>query len=249
MLVLRSAQRTLEASMTSSSVLITTALWLGVFHTMIGPDHYLPFIVLAKSRAWSLRKTLGLTAICGVLHVSTSVLLGSIGVSLGIALQHLEFVESFRGVLAAYGMIGFGLLYAAWGLRNAMQSKTHEHDHGHTDSSNHAHEHSHRQDHAHVHASGLKTITPWALFILFALGPCEILIPLLMFPAAQGSWLLVGGVVLAFGLATILSMLVIVGLSLTGLQMVDLRGVTRYAHVIAGLTIALSGVGVQFLEL
>jgi sulfite exporter TauE/SafE len=235
--------------MTSSFVLTTTALWLGVFHTVIGPDHYLPFIVLAKSRDWSLKKTFGLTAICGVLHVSTSILLGFVGVSLGIALRQLEFVESFRGVLAAYGMIGFGLLYAAWGLRNVLQSKTHEHTHAHADSSNHAHEHAHQQDHVHVHASGLKTITPWALFILFALGPCEVLIPLLMFPAAQGSWLLVGGVALTFGLATIVTMLVIVGVALTGLQMVDLRGLARYAHVIAGLTIALSGVGVQFLEL
>ncbi len=56
----------------------------------------------------------------------------------------------------------------------------------------HAHEHTHDGEHAHVHESESSSITPWVLFVIFVLGPCEPLIPLLMFPAASRgclSWL------------------------------------------------------------
>jgi nickel/cobalt transporter (NicO) family protein len=39
-------------------VLAGTAASLGLVHTVIGPDHYLPFIVIGRARRWTLRKTL-----------------------------------------------------------------------------------------------------------------------------------------------------------------------------------------------
>ena len=41
-----------------------TAISISSIHTMSGPDHYLPFIVLSKSRKWSAFKTYMLTIIC-----------------------------------------------------------------------------------------------------------------------------------------------------------------------------------------
>ena len=38
-------------------ILIVTAASIGFFHTLFGPDHYLPFIVMAKARKWSMVKT------------------------------------------------------------------------------------------------------------------------------------------------------------------------------------------------
>ena len=40
-------------------MLAGTAATLGLVHTVIGPDHYLPFIVIGRARNWKLRKTLG----------------------------------------------------------------------------------------------------------------------------------------------------------------------------------------------
>ena len=38
---------------TFSPSLLAAAFGVGVVHTLLGPDHYLPFIMLAKARGWS----------------------------------------------------------------------------------------------------------------------------------------------------------------------------------------------------
>ena len=50
-------------------ILITATASIALVHTITGPDHYLPFIVLAKAKNWSLPKTIIMTLICGVGHV------------------------------------------------------------------------------------------------------------------------------------------------------------------------------------
>ena len=96
------------------SVLLITAASIGFFHTLFGPDHYLPFIVMAKSGRWSLRKTAFITFCCGLGHVLSSVVLGLIGVACGIAVNNLVEVESYRGDIAAWALIAFGFTYFAW---------------------------------------------------------------------------------------------------------------------------------------
>ncbi len=54
-------------------------------------------------------------------------------------------------------------------------------------------------------------MTPWVLFVIFLLGPCEALIPLLMFPAATESWATLFLVTGTFGLATVATMLGLLG--------------------------------------
>jgi nickel/cobalt exporter len=73
------------------TILTITAVSMGFFHTLFGPDHYIPFIVMAKARKWSLIKTSCITFLCGVGHIGSSVLLGMIGVALGIAVTKLAF--------------------------------------------------------------------------------------------------------------------------------------------------------------
>jgi len=64
---------------TEITVLLFTAASIAFFHTLMGPDHYLPFIAIAKARGWSLKRTLTLTIICGVGHVVGSFVLGCDG--------------------------------------------------------------------------------------------------------------------------------------------------------------------------
>jgi hypothetical protein len=37
-------------------ILIISAASVAFVHTMLGPDHYVPFIAMAKARDWSLPK-------------------------------------------------------------------------------------------------------------------------------------------------------------------------------------------------
>ncbi len=231
-------------------ILAGTAVFLGSFHTVIGPDHYLPFIAMAKARQWPMRKTLSIAFLSGLGHVLSSVLLGFVGLALGVAVSRLEAAESWRGNAAAWLFIGFGFAYMVWGLHRAVKNRPHRHIHAHADGSVHEHVHQHESEHAHVHERREKaSITPWVLFTLFVFGPCEPLIPLVMYPAAKHSLLGVAFVAGAFAVATIATMLAIIALSAWGLKFVRLGPLERYAHALAGGTIFLSGLAVQFLGL
>ncbi len=226
------------------NILIITAISIGFIHTVIGPDHYLPFIVMAKARNWSSRKTQLITFLCGVGHVLGSVLLGVLGIVLGVALNLLEDIESYRGDLASWLLIGFGLAYGVWGLRIAYRSKKHIHEHDHDNSEHHQHTHAHFGKHSHVHGDE-KSITPWALFIVFVLGPCEPLIPILMYPASQGSWRDVFWVSFAFGVITIITMMSMVYFVSLGFMKIKTDFLERYVHALAGFIIAFSGLAIK----
>ncbi len=101
---------------TESAVLYLTAASIGFFHTLLGPDHYVPFIVISKARKWSLTKTNFITFLCGLGHVGSSVLIGFIGIMLGVAVNKIILIESTRGSVAAWLMIAFGLAYFICGL-------------------------------------------------------------------------------------------------------------------------------------
>lgn len=231
------------------TILSATAATLGLVHTVLGPDHYLPFTVMARARGWKLAKTMWITFLCGLGHIGSSVLLGLAGAALGTAVGRLEAIESFRGNLAAWAMIAFGLAYAVWGLRRAYRNRPHNHVHVHGDGTSHDHGHVHGGEHSHVHQEGKSSITPWVLFTIFVFGPCEPLIPLLMYPAAKHSaWgmALVAGI---FGAVTIATMMAIVSLTTLGLKKLPLGGLERFSHALAGATIFLCGAAIQFLGL
>ncbi len=231
-------------------ILAITAASIGFFHTLLGPDHYLPFIMMARAGRWSTSKTAVVTVLCGIGHVASSVLLGFAGIFLGTQLSRLEVFESARGEIAAWLLIGFGLIYFVWGVRRAILNKPHRHEHTHDGDVMHEHSHDHHDEHAHAHLkkSG-PNYTPWVLFVIFVLGPCEPLIPILMYPAAKhnmGSVILIGAI---FSIVTILTMLAAVMLPLAGVKLVRLGWMERYSHALAGAIIMFSGLGIRFLGL
>jgi sulfite exporter TauE/SafE len=238
------------------TALLLTAASIGLVHTLIGPDHYIPFIAMSQARRWSRRKTLIVTFLCGIGHVLSSVVLGLAGLALGLAVARLEGVESTRGEIAAWLMIAFGLVYFLWGLKRAWRNRPHSHLHLHA-GAGHEHGHAHHHDHVHVHDGApvsaapaeKANITPWVLFTIFVFGPCEPLIPLLVYPAARlgaGSVVLVSGV---FAVTTIGTMMVVVGLGSLGLRMARWHGIERYMHAAAGAMIFLCGFAIRFLGL
>lgn len=259
---------------TELTALIATAASLGFIHTLVGPDHYIPFIAMSRARSWSRGKTLLITLLCGIGHVLSSVLIGLGGIALGVAVAKLEGVESKRGDIAAWLMIAFGLAYLLWGLWRGIRNRPHRHlqlhaagahaeASGHGNGHEHVHIHAHGRapEHVHVHDGGAAStpaaaappakanITPWVLFTIFVFGPCEPLIPILMYPAARmgaGSVVLVTS---AFAIATIGTMLTLVGLGSFGLRLARFGGFERWIHAAAGAMIFLCGFAIKFLGL
>lgn len=232
-----------------ATILIASAATIAFVHTVLGPDHYLVFTAMGRARRWSLAQTIRVTFYCGVGHVLSSVVIGGVGLVIGAQLANLVEVESVRGNLAGWALLSFGLVYFAWGLKRAARSRSHTHVHSHGDLV-HEHEHDHHGEHAHVHDevdSG--SITPWALFIVFILGPCEALIPLLMYPAAEQSAALVFTVAAVFGIVTLLTMLALVAITSIGLAKFRIPSIERYSHAIAGAFVVLCGSAISFLGL
>ncbi|MEO2045242.1 MAG: hypothetical protein ABGX16_01550 [Pirellulales bacterium] len=79
-----------------SIALVTTAIFIGFVHTILGPDHYLPFVAMSKARNWSIRYTLAITAVCGAGHVAASVVLGLAGLALGILFMQAESIQKLK---------------------------------------------------------------------------------------------------------------------------------------------------------
>src|SRR3990167_7852801 len=104
-------------------VLMITAVSVGFIHVLAGPDHYLPFIAMAKAGRWSMTKTFWVTCLSGMAHVLSSFVLGVLGVFLGTAVTRLTVIENLRGELAAWCLIVFGLMYFVWGVRKIFKDK------------------------------------------------------------------------------------------------------------------------------
>lgn len=223
--------------------LVGTAALLGFFHTLTGPDHYVPFVAMGRVGNWSLARTLTVAGLCGAGHVLSSVVLGALGIVAGLALARLEWVESVRGDLAAWLLLGFGLAYMVWGLRRAWRNRPHTHAHVHADGTRHQHTHTHRDEHAHphVHTGPHGRMTPWVLFTIFVFGPCEPLIPILMYPALRLSTAGVALVSSVFALTTLGTMLALVTAGYCGAGRLAGPRLERYAHALAGASLAVCG--------
>jgi len=236
--------------------LATAAVMIGVVHTATGPDHYLPFVAMSRIGRWSMPKTIIITLLCGVGHVLSSAVIGLAGIALGIGLDSLGQIESTRGRLAGWLLVGFGVAYLLWGLRQAIRNRPHTHLHVHADGTIHSHPHVHQGDHLHVHPAGAEqpadasepkvaSMTPWILFTIFLFGPCEMLIPMVMVPAARGDLLGVAWITLLFGTATLATMTVIVFAACQGVRFARVGRFARYGHAFAGAVLLVCGVAVM----
>ncbi|MCG6187927.1 sulfite exporter TauE/SafE family protein [Maribellus maritimus] len=229
-------------------LLYVTAASLGFFHTLLGPDHYVPFIVLSKARNWSRSKTLWVTFVSGLGHVSSSVVLGFIGIALGISVSKLESIEAFRGEIVGWLLFAFGLIYFFYGLFRHIKRRGHHHHFfsfllpGRIRKMHHLNDSG-----ADMDKNEKSNVTFWMLFLIFVFGPCEVLIPMLIFPAAEHSSVGVATVAIIFGLATIVTMLSIVYLGYKGARFLNFKDKGEYVHIAAGLVIAFLGTSILFL--
>lgn len=229
---------------TELQVLLTAAITIACLHTITGPDHYLPFIALSKARGWSFIKTLSWTIICGCGHVWSSVLLALGGAAIGWNLSKIHFLENIRGGIAGWFMLLFGLLYGTWGLWRAYKNRTHKHFDTYQDGSIYVYEHQHGQA---IQPAERHKVTPWVMFIIFLLGPCEPMIPLLYFPAAQHSWHGMLLLIIIYTLVTLLTMLAMVILGYYGLAFLKTEKLERHMHALGGLTLFVCGAGMVFM--
>ncbi|MBI2104491.1 MAG: hypothetical protein HYT90_02755 [Candidatus Omnitrophica bacterium] len=193
---------------------------MAFFHAL-APDHWVPFVALAKSSRWSVRKLAWIATLAGLAHVASSLLLGLLGLWAGLAIHHLQGAEAWRGSIGVWLLIGFGVSYALWGLKHAQ----------------HHHPHVSVQEVARAYA----TRRVWMLVAIMVFGPCEPLIPL-MFVASQAGMATVWAISLVFSVVTVGMVVGQSLLSYAGVRLINAPWLERYAHALAGLVIVLTAI-------
>jgi hypothetical protein len=229
-----------------------SAAGVAVLHTLLGPDHYLPFVGLSRAHGWSRRKLALITAVSGFGHVLSSVGLGLAGAALGLTLARIQVFQEAQARWAAWGLIAFGLLYAVWGLRRAGRQRANAH--GSTLGRGGWHAHAHEGGHVHVHLAPTGRdkagrVPASLIFALFLLGPCEPLVPLVLYPAARRDWIGLVFVVTVFSLVTVATMVAVTLALDRGAARVRAPALAPYGHALAGATVAACGAAIVFLGL
>ena len=215
--------------MISETFLIAgSAASVGFIHTILGPDHYLPLVAMAKTNGWSGPKTATYTLFCGLSHVLGTILVGSLVFLLGLAFFNMDTVQSFRGNFAGWFLLLFGAIYFAWGTRWAMRNS--------------------RLKQKPIQINTISRCAPFALLIFFILGPCEPLIPLMSLGTGNTEVLSSILVLLAFCGTTVLTMLLCVMFFYYGISRFSLfMKFEDYMHAVTGMILFLCGSAIQFL--
>lgn len=226
-------------------VLIWAAITISFLHTIAGPDHYVPFIALSRSRGWSMGRTVLWTVGCGLGHVLSSVLLGLAGAAIGWSLSSLTWMESVRGGIAGWALFCFGLAYTVWGIVRARRDNKHRHFDMNDDGSMYVYEHKHGEV---VAPKERHRVTPWVMFLIFVLGPCEPMIPLLFAPAVQESWWSMALLISVYTLFTLATMTVMVVVGYYGTAFFKTDKLEKYMTALGGITILTCGTGMVFLN-
>ena len=232
----------------NSAVLTTiaaTGFTVAFFHAAI-PTHWLPFVLVARSRHWSRAKTLLVASLAGMGHVALTSLLG-----LGIAWFGFQLDEKHGhlfpwiagGVLLAIGAYYFWRQGSGRGVGHHHVLGTSHHP---TEQCGHeAEDHSHWEDELEDSPLVSDRTGDWAaisgLLVMLTLSPCELFLPVYL-SGVQFGWrgFVILSVILAVG--TLAGMLVFTWLSLVGLERIQVRRFERYEAALLGTIFSVLGV-------
>lgn len=199
-------------------VLLVSAVSLAFFHAL-APDHWMPFVALAKGSRWKMRQLGWMATLAGIGHVTSSLFLGLLGLWAGWAVHRIEGVEAWRGSVVVWLLVGFGTAYALWGLKHAQ----------------HPHPHVTVKDAVKAYAKR----RVWMLIAILVFGPCEPLIPLMFLSYKEG----MPTVFAVSGVFSLVTIGMVVGqscLTYAGIRWIHSPGLERYAHALSGLVIVLT---------
>jgi len=215
-----------------------------VIHALI-PDHWLPFVLLARLERWSGRRTMMMVGITGLIHAAVSVAVGAglavLGASSarGLAYRLGASLELIGGAL----LVLFGLTYGLWAhFREARAHRQASADGSRAQGST-VHGHGHL-----LSRLSRGYLSGGTLVAIIGVSPCVLLQPILFAAASEG---LLPAILSAAGftLCTISTMLAVTILATRGIRGLHLSFFRRYGDLVSGLVIAAIGIVLVFKEL
>ena len=186
---------------------------LSLLHTLI-PSHWLCFVLVGKAQGWTRGRTLGITAVAGLIHVVVNV---SLGAALAVAGRTLmEHQEHLLTQISAGILILLGAIYLGAHLLHAG--------------------HHHEQDKS---VTGKAAVL--ALSFSLALSPCSASIILTIVATAGAGWTTILSIAAVILVTTVGVMLLLVGLTSLGVERLQFAVFERYEKVILGLVFVAVG--------
>ena len=149
-------------------IFAVSAAFVGLVHSL-APGHWLPVVLMSKSKKWSLKTSLLGAVVAAAGHVMISLALGVAALELGahLLIGQEEGIERYAGLAVAV----FGLIYAATSYRK----------------------HSHCHGHEHHGPAPDRRKSPFVFLFTIGLSPCVAVLPVFAAAAPVGT----GAVVLA----------------------------------------------------
>jgi len=199
--------------------IIVGSFLLSIIHASM-PNHWLPLVIIGKTERWNRAETLGVTAIAGLAHVASTLIIGMLVGWLGYQLSSRRAL--ITGIIAPAILVALGLFYlvADWRSR-----RHHHHDH----------------EAAHRGSRSSKTAVITSLVVAMFFSPC-LEIEAYYFTAGALGWLGIATVSIIYVLVTVLGMLVLVDLSRRGMQKIRLLFLEHHEKGITGVALIILGV-------
>lgn len=214
--------------MTGLSQIITGAFLLSIVHASI-PNHWIPLVALSRAEGWDERATMGYTAIAGLSHTLSTIL---IGVLVGFVGYRLSDSYSFIvAVIAPSLLMLLGIIYLILSIR---ENKHHHHHHSHD-----------------IHIGDVKKKTTAAIIVTLTVSmffsPC-LEIEAYYFVASTLGWEGILAVSAVYTVITIAGMLLLVWLGMKGVRNIKSHFLEHHEKTMTGALLVVLGAAGFFLR-
>ncbi len=194
--------------------LVSGSILLSLLHAII-PNHWLPILAIGRKEHWSLREILSITAVAGLSHVASTLLIGWTLVFFG-----WELSKNFQGItpyIAPSVLIFIGIVFIY---------------------RHHKHKHFHVADQQHQN-SKMKMVASLSFAMFFS--PCLEIEAYFLAASAQGIWW-TALMSIVYAVITFSGMLVWVTIAFRGLNKFNWHKLEHKAGIVAGATLIATGV-------
>lgn len=201
-------------------VLASSAVLVGLIHALV-PGHWLPVVLVAKTRKWDLKRALFGALVAASGHVLVSISIGLIAVLIGWKLlpEFEEEIERYSSLI----LIFFGLGYSFFFYRR----------------------HSACCGHTHHGPEPKEDKSPFWFLFLLGFSPCIAVTPVIVAAATKGGMSVVLAMI-GFSIGVLIALFSATALGVFGLMKLDHPLLEHHGDALTGLSIALMGVVLFF---
>ncbi len=211
--------------------IIVGSTLLSIVHALI-PSHWLPMIAISKAEKWTQSETIKVTAITGIAHTSSTVIIGIIVGLIGYKLS--ESYHYITHYVAPIVLIGLGLIYFFLEYRHSLIKNKHHHHH-----------HIDVEDIIKKKKSKRSIVATLSIAMFFS--PC-LEIEVYYFTASRLGWIGIGIVSVIYFFVTVVGIILLVYLASKGVEKLKWHFLEHHEKLISGIILVFVGLMAFFVE-